>query len=67
MKYDTTSIRNLIKKATTIFMDDELYEIEWCAEHQFQVKNEFGDSEVFWYEDIDLNEVFIYQTILLNP
>lgn len=67
MKYDQHSVKILIKQGTTIFMDDKLYEINWCDEDQFQATDEDGCPDIFWYEDINLNEVLIYKTILLNP
>lgn len=67
MKCDQSSVKLLIKQATAIFMDDQLYEIDWCDEEQFQAIAEDGTPDVFWYEDINVNEVLIYKTVLLNP
>lgn len=67
MKPTQQSVKLLIKEATAIFMDDQLYEINWCDEDQFHVIDENGQEEIFWYDDINLNEVLIYKTILLNP
>lgn len=67
MKYDQSSVKILMKQGTTIYMDDTLFEIHSCDEESVVLIDEDGNDSVYWYHEIDLNEVIIYKTIILNP
>lgn len=67
MKYDESSAKTLIKQATTVVIDDEVYEVNYCDDDWFECTDEDGNPNQFYYSEIDLEKDCIYKLTLLNP
>ena len=67
MRYDKDSVKTLVKQATMVVVDREIYDVKQCHEDYFEGLTESGEYVQVYYDEIDLELDSIYKTILLNP
>jgi hypothetical protein len=67
MRYDKSSAKTLVKQATMVVVDREIYDVKQCHEDYFEALTEDGEYVQVYYDEIDLELDSIYKTILLNP